>query len=135
MEISTELAFDVDRLLNTNSTPSPEQRNNLQNFIHQFDEAILNADEDISAINEQILSMQNKIVVMQTRRAQLIQQRRGYSSLLSPVRCLPIEIFGKIFVYATRDSPRHVLNLSAVCQLWRYAALSTPVLWSTLELG
>ncbi|KAF8814955.1 hypothetical protein BYT27DRAFT_7072750, partial [Phlegmacium glaucopus] len=101
----------------------------------QLDEAILNTDEDISTINEQILSMQNKILVIQTRRAQLIQQRRGYSSLLSPVRCLPIEIFGKIFVCATRDSPRYVLNLSAVCQLWRYAALSTSALWSTLELG
>ncbi|KAF8802136.1 hypothetical protein BYT27DRAFT_7197212 [Phlegmacium glaucopus] len=128
MEISAEMAPNVNHLLNTNSTPSPEQRNNLQNFILQLDEAILNTDE-------QILSMQNKILVMQTRRAQLIQQRRGYSSLLSPVRCLPIEIFGKIFVYATQDHPRHVLKLSAVCQLWRYAALSTPVLWSTLELG
>ncbi|KAF8802179.1 hypothetical protein BYT27DRAFT_7197257 [Phlegmacium glaucopus] len=135
MEISTEMAFNVNHLLNTNSTPSPEQRNHLQNFILQLDEAILNTDEDISAINEQILSMQNKIIVMQTRRARLVQQRRGYSSLLSPVRCLPIELFGKIFVYATRDSPRHVLNLSAVCQLWRYAALNTPALWSTLELG
>ena len=79
--------------------------------------------------------MQAKILVLQTRRTQLVQQRRCYSSLLSPVRCLPIGIFGEIFVYATRDRPGHVLNISAVCQLWRYAALSTPRLWSTLELG
>ena len=60
-----------------------------------------------------------------------VQQRRCYSSLLSPIRRLPIEIFGKIFVYATCDRPSHVLNISAVCQLWRNAAL----LWSTLEIG
>ena len=129
------MAFNVDHLLNTNSIPSQEQRNNLQKFILQLDETILNTDEDISGINEQILAMQAKILVLQTRRTQLSQQRRCYSSLLSPVRCLPIEIFGKIFVYATHDCPKHVLNLSAVCQLWRDAALRTPMLWSTLELG
>ena len=122
------VAFNVDHLVNTNSTPSQEQRNNLQNLILQLDEAILNTDEDISSINKQILALQ-------TKRTQLVQQRKYYSSLLSPVRCLPIEIFGKIFVYATRDRPRHVSNLIAVCQLWRDAALCTPVLWSTLELG
>ena len=122
------MAFNVNHLLNTNSTPSQEQRNNLQNFILQL-------DENISGINEQILDMQAKILVLQTRQAQLIQQRKCYSSLLSPVRCLPIEIFGKIFDYATRDRPRHVLNISAVCQSWRNAALGTPMLWSTLELG
>ena len=33
--------------------------------------------------------------------------------------------------------PRHVLNLSAVCQSWRdaLAALSKPMWWSTLELS
>ena len=129
------MAFDIDHLLNTNSTPSQVQRNYLQNFILQLDEDILDTDEDISGISEQIQAMQAKILVLQTRRTQLVQQRRCYSSLLSPVRCLPVEIFGQIFVYATRDRPRHVLNLSAVCQLWRYAALRTPMLWSTLELG
>ena len=129
------MAFNVDHLLNTNSTPSQEQRDNLRNFILQLDEAILNTDEDISGINEQILAMQAKILVLQTRRTQLVQQRRCYSSLLSPIRCLPIEIFGQIFDYATHDRPRHVLNLSAVCQSWRAAALRTPILWSTLELG
>jgi hypothetical protein len=116
MEIPTEMTFNVDNLLNTNSTPSQEQRDNLQNFILQLDEAIfnskLNTNEDISGIIEQAKTL----------------ERRFYSSLLSPVRCLPIEIFGEIFVYATRDRPRHVLNLSAVCQLWRDAALGTPVL-------
>ena len=125
---SSEMAFNVDHLLNTNSTPSEEQRNSLQNAILQLDEDILNTDEDISDINEQIL-------VLQSKRAQLVQQRRRYSSLFSPVRCLPIEIFGIIFVYATRGRPRHVLNISAVCRLWRNAALHTPVLWSTLVLG
>ena len=122
------MAFNIDHLLNTNATPSQKLRNNLQNFILQL-------DDDISGINQQILDLQAKILVLQTRQAQLIQQRKCYSSLLSPVRCLPIEIFGKIFVYATHDRPRHVLNISAVCQLWRNAALGTPMLWSTLELG
>ena len=131
----TEMPFNIDHLLNTNSTPSQEQRNNLQNFVLQLDEAILNTDGDISSTNEQIIAMQAKVLILQTRRTQLVQQRRCYSSLLSPVRCLPIEIFGEIFFYATRDHPRHVLILSAVCRLWRDAALSTPILWSTLELG
>jgi F-box-like len=122
-EIPT-MAFNVEHLLNTNSTPSQEQRNNLQNFILQLDEAILHTDE---IVNEQILAIQAKILVLQTSRTQLVQQRRCYSSLLSPVRCLPTEIFGEIFVYATRDRPRHVLNLSAVCRLWRCSSWYTQV--------
>ena len=114
------MTFNVDHLLNTNSTPSQVQRNFLHNSILQLD--------------EQILDMQSKILVLQTSRSQLLQQRKCYSRLLSPLRSLPIEIFGEIFMYATRDCPRHVLILSAVCQLWRDAALRTPVLWSTLEL-
>ena len=51
------MAFNVDHLLNTNSTPSQEQRNYLQNFILQFDEAISNTNE---IINEQILAIQAK---------------------------------------------------------------------------
>ena len=114
------MTFNVDHLLNTNSTLSQVQRNFLQNSILQLD--------------EQILDMQSKILVLQTSRSQLLQQRKCYSRLLSPLRSLPIEIFGEIFMYATRDCPMHVLNLSAVCQLWRDAALRTPALWSTLEL-
>ena len=134
-EMPTAMEFNVDHLLNTNSTPSEEQRINLENFILQLDEAILNTDEAISDINDQTPAMQDKFLVLQTKRTQLVRQRRCYSSLLSPIRCLPIEIFGEIFIYATCDRPRHVLNLSTVCQLWRYAALSTSILWSTLELG
>ena len=120
------MSFNIDHLLNTNSTPQ-QQRNNLQNFIFQL-------DEDISSINEQLMAMQAKVLILQTKRTRLVQQRRCYSNLLSPVRCLPIEIFGEIFFYATRDRPRHILNFSAVCRLWRDAALRTPILWSTLEL-
>ena len=120
MDVPTEMAFDVDHLLNSNSAPSQVQRNVLQKFILQLD--------------KQILDMQSKILVLQTSRSQLLQQRKCYSRLLSPLRSLPIEIFGEIFKYATHDCPRHVLNLSAVCQLWRDAALRTPALWSTLEL-
>ena len=130
-----EMAFNVDHLLNTNSTPSEEQRKSLQNVILQLNEAILNNDKAISRIKHKTRGRQAKVLVLQTKRTELIQQRRCYSSLLSPVRCLPFENFGKIFAYAICDRPRHVLNLSAVCQLWRYAALGTPILWSTIELG
>ena len=90
------MAFNVDNLLNSNSTPSEVQRNHLRNFILQL-------DEDISGFNEQILAMQAKTLVLKTRHTQFVQQRKCYSSLLSPVRCLPIENFGQIFVYAARD--------------------------------
>ena len=111
------MAFNVDHLLNTNSTPSEEQRKSLQNVILQLNEAILNNDKAISRIKHKTRGRQAKVLVLQTKRTELIQQRRCYSSLLSPVRCLPFENFGKIFAYAICDRPRHVLNLSAVCQL------------------
>ena len=64
--VPTEMAFNVDDLLNTKSTPSQEQRNNLQNVILQL-------DEDISGIDDQILVLQAKILVLQTSRTGLVQ--------------------------------------------------------------
>ena len=89
-EMPTATEFNVDHLLNTNSTPSEEQRINLENFILQLDEAILNTDEAISDINDQTPAMQDKFLVLQTKRTQLVRQRRRYSHLLSPICCLPI---------------------------------------------
>ena len=66
----SEMAFNVDNLRNTNSTPSQEQLNNLQNFIRQLDEAILKTDENV---NEQILAIQAKILALKTSRTQLVQ--------------------------------------------------------------
>ena len=51
-------------------------------FFLQLDEAILNTDEDIPAINEQILAMQAKILVFQTRRTQLFD-----NGDVAPVSC------------------------------------------------
>ena len=96
----TSLKWHSTSTTSTQTRLPQEQRNIL---ILQLDKDILNTNEDI---NEQILAMQAKILVLQTRRAP--------SHSCSPkVYCQQFivylfEIFGIIFIYATRDRPRHV---------------------------
>ncbi|KAE9394256.1 hypothetical protein BT96DRAFT_998646 [Gymnopus androsaceus JB14] len=64
-------------------------------------------------------------------------------SILSPIRRVPLEILGEIFVLSClpkgRQKPkinalqRDICAICSVCIAWRIAAHATPRLWSTLQ--
>jgi hypothetical protein len=49
---------------------------------------------------------------------------------LSPAQRLNYDVLSIIFVMSSRGSRRDTLELSSVCRLWRYIALSVPEIWS-----
>ena len=64
-----------------------------------------------------------------------------YKAVVSPIRCIPTEIWAMIFVeclcYENRcfieaERDEAPLNVAGVCQRWRAIALSTPSLWSSI---
>lgn len=76
-----------------------------------------------------------------TEEAQATRIRDTYRSLLSPIRRLPAELLGVVFVFCLPNSSfvlpekRHApLLLTRICSSWRTIALSTPELWSRLRI-
>lgn len=64
-----------------------------------------------------------------------------YKAVVSPIRCIPTEIWAMIFVECLRYENRLYievvrdeapLNVAGVCKRWRAIALSTPFLWSSI---
>lgn len=57
-------------------------------------------------------------------------------SLLSPIRILPVELLGEIFLLAsaTKKASLSTLIITHVCASWRNIAISKPELWSSLKL-
>ncbi|KAJ7693883.1 hypothetical protein B0H17DRAFT_1058554 [Mycena rosella] len=72
---------------------------------------------------------------------QLETVQQQLDSLVYPVLTLPHEITSEIFVYCLPAEPSWIpdtmeapLLLMHVCSAWRNIAVSTPTLWSTLEI-
>ncbi|KAF6750748.1 hypothetical protein DFP72DRAFT_778175, partial [Ephemerocybe angulata] len=62
------------------------------------------------------------------------EELKGYRSILSPIRRLPLEILGEIFKYnfptfLNSFDRKRLRNLGRVCQRWRDALRSVPSLW------
>ncbi|KAJ3530396.1 hypothetical protein NMY22_g8587 [Coprinellus aureogranulatus] len=93
--------------------------------------------------------VQEQIEEVERRRSQLAQilaqtqsqldganaQLQTLKSIVSPIRRLPVEVLGEIFLmvpasrYRPKNRQRSVARLSLVCKSWRNAANLTPRLW------
>ncbi|KAK0229252.1 hypothetical protein EDD85DRAFT_140824 [Armillaria nabsnona] len=91
---------------------------------------------DISKIDEEIQRLLE-------RRAEILQAVDAYSTVLSPVRRVPPEIWTQIFLHLKDMSPsEHYLGglkhypwiLSYVCMTWRAVALSCGEIWQDIHV-
>ncbi|KIK54896.1 hypothetical protein GYMLUDRAFT_130580, partial [Collybiopsis luxurians FD-317 M1] len=104
-------------------------------------QTLLNTKKDIADYKLEIRSLQIHISEMRTRRTQLKVYKASLKSLLSPIRRLPNELLYRIFglTYSTnhlvsRDHQILALAISSVCTRWRQLALSSPDLWSSMDI-
>ncbi|KAJ7776416.1 hypothetical protein B0H16DRAFT_1506710 [Mycena metata] len=122
-------------LLSTNLPPTDLQRDSVRQLI-------LNYQKDVLDLRSQYRGRTSPLDVM-ARREHALQSIAAWKVVLSPVRRLPFEILGEIFVFCvvpslrsrstSADDPREPpILMSHVCALWRNVALNTPRLWSDL---
>ncbi|KAF7291771.1 F-box domain-containing protein [Mycena chlorophos] len=124
----------VPGLLKTNLPPSNDQLIAIHAFLAATSPEFARLDEEAS--------------VLQARLASVIQKRdamgeivNGHRALLSPIRRLPSELLGKIFV-STLPTKRDTaisadegpMLLMQVCRSWRAVALTTPQLWASIYI-
>ncbi|KAJ7041232.1 hypothetical protein C8F04DRAFT_173183 [Mycena alexandri] len=126
-------------LLESNDVPLPSQRSLVE-------EILRDKRAELAASGDAISQLQFTLNTLQAKHAELASEISQYDSILSPVRRIPPEIIGEIFLYFTpvmhpdsesRNHDRVNLpwKLGHICHLWRAVSLSLEQLWSVLDLG
>lgn len=104
----------------------------------------------LSALGDEIARLEFTLWSLGKKRADLCAEVTQYSSILSPIRRVPSEIIGEIFLYfapsmayRARDLSHGVTihkvelpwKLAHICRRWRSISLSLGQLWPLLDLG
>ncbi|KAJ7088540.1 hypothetical protein C8R43DRAFT_1050702 [Mycena crocata] len=106
-------------------------------------EIVQNKEAELSALENAISELQASLQSLQDKRAELASEIRQCNGILSPVRQLPTEIIGEIFLYFVpilhptiqRSRVDPPWKLGHICRLWRGIALSLVQLWAVLDIG
>jgi hypothetical protein len=102
--------------------------------------AIKDGKTDLARLDTEITQVQALLDQLLLERQALVHHVDIHQTLLSPMRRLPSELISEIFFHCLPDeicplrAKRAPLILGMVCRAWRTIALSTPKLWSRLEL-
>ncbi|KAF8967555.1 hypothetical protein BDZ97DRAFT_528913 [Flammula alnicola] len=119
---------NFSHLIRSNSVPSLHERNLVRGLISDL-------DKDISKVDLTIAELRKRLNGFENQRTGLTERRATYASIVSPLRYIPLEILGHIFIYASADDTSFALRASHVCRLWRQASLAMSELWSTIKVG
>ncbi|KAF8186233.1 hypothetical protein BJ912DRAFT_1060281 [Pholiota molesta] len=126
-------------LLHTSFTPSPEEEITIRESIHDIKTTLCSVDDEIARVHATLSALEEY-------RSALHRTLAYQQSSLSPIRRLPPEIWGEIFLFASAGSaircgPRSEtdqedipLLLCQICSYWRTVAISVPALWSNIRL-
>ncbi|KAJ7657907.1 hypothetical protein DFH06DRAFT_1197470 [Mycena polygramma] len=125
-------------LLHSNDAPHPLQTILVQGILRD-------KQAELSALGGEISRLERSLQTLRNKHSDLTAEMSRYSCILSPIRCLPLEIVGEIFLYfapsmlPASDLPDSRVKLpwelGQVCCLWRAIALALPRLWSTVDTG
>ncbi|KAJ7269522.1 hypothetical protein C8J57DRAFT_1322210 [Mycena rebaudengoi] len=119
----------MNTLLTCNDPPHPAQITVVQGILDEKSIAL-------SALKAQIAALESKLEDLRQNRETLISEIWKFEAILSPIRHLPSEIVGEIFLYFA--PALHIgasscpWKLAHICRLWRVIALSLGRLWSVL---
>ncbi|KAJ7353635.1 hypothetical protein DFH08DRAFT_739614, partial [Mycena albidolilacea] len=122
-------------LLRSNDAPLAPQKTLVK-------EMLRDKQAKLSALGDEIARLELTLWSLGKKRADLCAEVTQYSSILSPIRRVPSEIIGEIFLYFapsmvyrhfTRDVTIHKLELpwklAHICRRWRSISLSLGQLW------
>ncbi|KAJ7269538.1 hypothetical protein C8J57DRAFT_1130567, partial [Mycena rebaudengoi] len=113
-----------------NDPPHPAQIAAVQGILNEKSLAL-------SALEAQIVALESKLEDLRQNRETLSSEILEFGAILAPIRRLPPEIVGEIFLYFAPASPAQHIRLGScpwklghICRLWRVIALSLGRLWS-----
>ncbi|KAK0479811.1 hypothetical protein EDD18DRAFT_1295524 [Armillaria luteobubalina] len=126
----------IIKLLQTNTPPTPMERNS-------FEATLSETPGRIAELDSLILSTTSLLRYLTNDRNQALENQANATKILSPSRRLPTEMLTDIFIRCSslQDGSESPLDpgefpwtLSHVCRKWREVAVATPELWSSIRL-
>ena len=125
----------------TDFVPDALAADTLRSLIHQ-------QDVQLNGFDDEITQLRVRIRALEEQKAEVAKFRDLHRAFLAPIRKLPPEILGEVFVQcllALRDEERSrfkkfadVFNvcgpLFRVCKRWKRIALGTPGLWTVFQV-
>ncbi|KAF7345104.1 hypothetical protein MVEN_01674100 [Mycena venus] len=126
-------------LLRCNDPPSPFQK-------ILVEEILRDKQAELSALGDEISRLESALQTLRSNHAELAAEMTRYTRILSPIRHLPPEIVGEIFLCFSPSMNFHMdletetrvklpWKLAHICRLWRTISFSLGQLWAVLDLG
>ncbi|EDR04257.1 uncharacterized protein LACBIDRAFT_304790 [Laccaria bicolor S238N-H82] len=120
--------------LHTNYTPTESE-------IPQIKEFLTDPLKRLSSLDAEIERVQSILDELRHERCALSDEIEAHRALISPIRRIPFDVLGEIFVHCLPDGRNAVMSsreapilLGRICSAWRSIALSTPRLWASLHI-
>lgn len=121
-------------LFGTNDVPSDEEATRISQLISK-------PIEELRGLDEEIARLMSRLDELRLERDKVEAYVDPHRVLLTPVRRLPPDILGEIFVHClptdrnpTRSLAEAPLLLGMICRSWRDISLSTPRVWTGIHV-
>ncbi|KAF7317413.1 hypothetical protein HMN09_00477700 [Mycena chlorophos] len=89
----------------------------------------------LSTLNTSIDTLRSALDAQKAAYKSVKRTQRAMKSVLSPIRRLPAEILGEIFVHYTKNNEGTApWKLGHICHSWRIVALGLPALWAEVHV-
>jgi len=120
--------------LHTNYTPTESE-------ILQIKQLLTEPLKRLSSLDAEIEKVQSILDGLRDKHRALSDEIEAHRALISPIRQLPLDVLGEIFVHCLPEGRNAVMSseeapilLGRICSAWRSITLSTPRLWATLHI-
>nr|GAT56694.1 predicted protein [Mycena chlorophos] len=121
-------------ILHTNTVPTSSQCDEIRSFLHPL-------RPELSTLDAEIHRLQTLLDAATKERNDLHGFVAAHEALLSPMRRIPNDVLGLIFLHTlperrntALDASEGPLLLMRVCRYWRDLTLATPRLWASIHL-
>ncbi|KZP03331.1 hypothetical protein FIBSPDRAFT_769095, partial [Athelia psychrophila] len=128
MKPSSGLQSPIAKLLGTFVVPSPAECNIVRERILQFSVDLPNLDNEIGRVEKILEGLRQSRVALQ-------KLSDSHQNILHPIRRLPVEILGEIFIQVQIALGSRSIVPTRVCRYWRAVAIATSQLWNHLKIS
>ncbi|KAF9058577.1 hypothetical protein BDP27DRAFT_1240626, partial [Rhodocollybia butyracea] len=107
--------------------------------LDQLKDLLVEPQHELKCLQSEISRLQSLLDDLLRKKDEVETYIKGHRILMSPIRWIPSETLGEIFIHCLSSDayPFAVsssLLMTTICRHWRRVAINTPILWSSLHI-
>ncbi|KAK7457761.1 hypothetical protein VKT23_010100 [Stygiomarasmius scandens] len=137
-DVVSKYLATADALLSCNDPPPGNDLDSMRTSLGDAQKRIRDIEQQLKALEEQRQ-------ILERERNTLYKYASTQKAVLNPIRRIPVEILAEIFTISVKSATSNAYEnaltmksarwiLSHVCARWRGISLTTPSLWTNIEL-